>query len=174
MRSRLPIVLALAILVLLQANPAVNWLATRVTARAARAAHPTEAHFVDTYVDSATYLIVLWSALSLIAGVTLVALALLARPDRRWARNLLTIGLAVTMQVALCGTQLTTGSPLWTGPDEWDTIEDSVPVWQMPGLFVASLVLAIGAMYAVILIWRRPARPAPPTPDRAQPPAPPA
>jgi hypothetical protein len=80
MRSRLPVVFALVILVLLQANPAVNWLSMRATARAARAAHPTEAHFVDSYVDSATYLIGIWSVLSLVLGVTLVVLALVARP----------------------------------------------------------------------------------------------
>jgi hypothetical protein len=169
MRSRLPVVLALVILVLLQANPVVNWFAMRATARAARAAHPTEAHFVDSYVDSATYLIGVWSALSLIVGAALVVAALFVRPGRRWAVILLTVCLLGTIVFALFGMFVDTGSSLWTGPDEWDTVGDSVPGWQLNALFAAGLTVFLAVPITVRLIWKRALRPALPPPDSTEP-----
>jgi hypothetical protein len=165
MRSRLPVVVALVILVLLQANPVVNWFATRATARAARAAHPNEAHFVDSYVDSSTYLVGVWSALSLLVGAALVVMALLVRPGRRWAAILLTIGLVGAFAFTLCATFVNTGSSLWTGPDEWDTVADSVPGWQGNALVAASMAVALGVLVAIRLTWPRAPRPAPPQPQ---------
>jgi len=167
MRSRLPVVVALVTLVLLQANPVFNWFTMRATARAARAAHPNEAHFVDSYVDSATYLIVVWSVLSLLVGATLVVLALLIRRDRRWAKVLLTVGLVGTFLFMLCGVFVDVGSSLWTGPDEWDTVGGSVPGWHDQAMTIVSNAMPLLIPPAIALIWGWPRRPTPPPPPAA-------
>jgi hypothetical protein len=162
-----PLVLSVAIAVLLLANPALNWLAVRATRSSALAANPTEASFVDSYVAAATSLIQLWAALTLVPVAALVVLAWLAHAGRPVARRLLLGVLVVTGLWAVCGMSVNTGSALWTGPDEWDVVSDSVPGWQTPALIaLAGLVVALCVVALTVL--RRPtappAEPSPPPP----------
>jgi len=148
-------VLAIVIAGLLLVNPAINAVALRATRSDALAARPNDFRFVDTYTDGAAGLIQVWAVLSAIVAAAVVILALAARVGRRRSGVLLVVVLAGAALWALCGAVMNTGSSLWTGPDEWDTVSDVVPAWQQPALLAAALVTAAACVLAIVLQLRR-------------------